>query len=328
MFSNKKNIWLTSSSFLNDTKMISAELSKIVVDHYVFPEDESAIDHSNIKIIKKMASEYFERRTIGFNSFRKDDTWRLRGRKISLVKRKEVGYGFSKTYGFLDTTGTSAGVSSNELKKKALTELLEKNESMLFWYTDKFYGIEIDDVISSIVKSLGLADADIYMFYANELSNAHTVITLCFYDNNLVSSGISCSLVYDKAIEDSLLEAKMLLSVYIGRGFSPIKNLMDKDYQNSVYPYIKEKFLSSTKLTYTPPSVERVIVKDWIKPIDYIGLNIVPMSCKQCIRCCSIALMNCMPYRQNLLSMPTKLILKKFDVLNHLDSDIPDYSLY
>lgn len=328
MFSNKKNIWFTSSSYLDDTKMISAELSKIVVDHYVFPEDESAIDHSNLRIIKKMASEYSERRTIGFNSFMEGNTWRLRGRKIGCIKRKEVGYGLSKTYGFLDTTGTAAGVTSNDLKKKSLTELLEKNESMIFWFTDKFNGIEIDDFIWSIVKSLGLANAEIYMFYANELSNAHTVITLCFYDNNLVSSGISCSLVYRKAIEESLLEAKMLLSVYIGRGFSPIKNLMDKDYQKSVYPYIKEKFLSSTKLTYTPQSVEKVIVKEWIQPIDYIGLNILPMSCGQCIRCCSMALMNCMPYRQNLLSMPRKLILKRFDILNSLDSGIPDYSLY
>ena len=70
-FANKEKFWLNSSIYLNDNSILSAELSKIIINDYVLPEDCSSTALSNYVLFKKTFSEYYERRILGFNSFKK-----------------------------------------------------------------------------------------------------------------------------------------------------------------------------------------------------------------------------------------------------------------
>lgn len=169
LFSGKKRVWKNFSPYLKDTRIISAELSKIIVDHNVFPEDCSAVGKNKELLVKKLFSEYYERRTLGFNSFSKGKTYVISQNDVRQIYRNEIGYGYSNRYGFLDTTGTAAGISTLAMKNTSLCELIEKNECLLFWYTNRYKTIAGSKQLCKIIKKLGMdvPNLEIFSFYMN-----------------------------------------------------------------------------------------------------------------------------------------------------------------
>ncbi len=328
LFSGKKRVWKNFSPYLKDTRIISAELSKIIVDHNVFPEDCSAVGKNKELLVKKLFSEYYERRTLGFNSFSKGKTYVISQNDVRQIYRNEIGYGYSNRYGFLDTTGTAAGISTLAMKNTSLCELIEKNECLLFWYTNRYKTIAGSKQLCKIIKKLGMdvPNLEIFSFYMNELSTAHTVIIFCFYNGNLISTGSSCSEVYDTALKDALLEAKMIMTVYYGRNVTPIKRLRDSLYQQELYKFIQDKYNKGRVLLFEEiKNTAEIILAEWIE-VEFAMIDMISCRCKG-IRCCSKSLINCLPYVEYLERMPNKEVINKYGIYSKLGS-IPECVIY
>lgn len=326
-FANKEKFWLNSSIYLNDNSILSAELSKIIINDYVLPEDCSSTALSNYVLFKKTFSEYYERRILGFNSFKKGITWCLAKDSVITVNRADIGYGYNLNYGFLDTTGTAAGVDFLKMKEKSLSELIEKNESLIFWYTNKALLIDHTPFVTSAIKKVGLSNISVHLFYSNELSSMHTVIALCFYKNTFLASGMECSLNFIDSLYGSLYEAKMILNVYYGRNIYPIKQLKDKQYQICIYKFINNKINNAKILKNIPTTNKKIILSSWIDDIIYVGLDITNFQGVRGIRCLSKKLLNCVPYTKYIKEMPEKAILKKYNILPKLRT-VPAYPLF
>ncbi len=327
LFAGDRKVWKSFSSYTQNINILSAELSKIVINGYVFPEDCGSIDTNKKILFKKLFSEYYERRIIGFNSFKSGKTWMLLGNEADKIERKYIGYGFSNEYGLFDTTGTAAGLCTDNLKIKAMCELIEKNESMLFWYTTCSKKIIIDEYIRNILKKMNMDKMEIYIYYNNELGNLHTIIILCFENGVFLSSGSCCSLSYNHAIEQAILEAKLIKTVYYDRGVFPIEHLKDTSFLLKIFNFINDKNSKLKYLDYIPSEQDTPILKEWIGPLNYAGLEIIPHSRSKSIRCFSKKLINCVPYKENLKKMLDKKIVKKYNIEKMLDV-VPLYPLF
>lgn len=330
LFSDDTKVWKNFSPYLKDTRIISAELSKIIVDRNVFPEDCSAVGKNKVLLVKKLFSEYYERRTLGFNSFSKRQTFVISQEDVTQIHRSEIGYGYSKRYGFLDTTGTSAGNSTLDMKDISLRELIEKNECLLFWYTNRYKTIVKNKQLYQIIRKLGMdvPNLEVFLFYMNELSTAHTVIVFCFYNGILISTGSSCSKKYNTSLRAALLEAKMIMTVYYGRNVVPIDRLRDSLYQKDIYGFIQDKYSQGKKVLFRKiKDTPEIVLAKWIDDVEFVMIDMIRNSRCKGIRCCSKKLINCLPYREYLRYMPDKAVMKKYDIYSKLES-IPECLIY
>lgn len=67
-------------------------------------------------------------------------------------------------------------------------------------------------------------------------------------------------------------------------------------------------------------SNKNIYLKNWIEDIYYTVLNTERYQKFLTIRCFSSSLINCLPTKDNIVKMPNKLIIKKYNILENIDS--------
>lgn len=180
--------------------------------------------HYNV-LLSKMYSEYQERNLIAFKGEAEGECQciNILSPSKKLIRVENISYGPSKSLGFIDTTGTASGNNdSYNVIKKAVSELLEKNELFLFWYMEMGNKLTINSYIYKELKKQNLVQFKNYFYLLRNLSNWPTVIHIIFKNKKLISSGICCNPDINKAILGAISEAKTLY-------------FMDRYQKNSIF---------------------------------------------------------------------------------------------
>src|SRR5699024_1653610 len=122
----------------------------------------------------------------------------------------------------IDTTGVAVHINDQKALQKALEELLEKNVLFLFWYGKKGWKLtsnmhEQHSVYNRIVRD----GYEMMAFLSREFYPLYTVITIVYKKEFIISTGISSSLHYEKALDSAFEEAYLLMwekkyNVFIG----------------------------------------------------------------------------------------------------------------
>lgn len=129
-------------------------------------------------------------------------------KKTKRIKKSRLGFNldFKK---FSDTTGTASSLSSDQLCKKAVTELIEKNALFLFWY-----GNEVKKVPNKYAENLISVNSILekgslqYDLYCVDFGLVHTIISIVREKNgHFYSAGVSGDIFFKNAIKNSLEEA-------------------------------------------------------------------------------------------------------------------------
>lgn len=112
----------------------------------------------------------------------------------------------------IDTTGTAVHINYQYALKKALEELLEKNVLFLFWYGKRGWKLtsnmyEHHPVYKRVFKE----GYEMIAYLSREFSPLYTVITIVYKKHSIISTGISSSLYYEKALDNAFKEAYVLL---------------------------------------------------------------------------------------------------------------------
>lgn len=329
LFKNSKNgIRLLTNHFLNDPYLCSGVLESNVVNQYRFPFDTSSISNSKRITYIKAYNEFLERKMIGHNTFNNNEVPCLNlinGKKL-ILKRSEVGYGYSHKYGIIDTTGSASGKHSEFVKSKCLLELIEKNEVLLLWYKKLGKYVEKNKFLRSYLSKYGFESHEVEVFYSSNISNTHVFIVLVFEDEKIIGSGVSANLSEISALKDSIKEAKLLSTLYRDDESSPYNKLgylTNKEvisYINNLKVTLNSYSLNSYDVQTIP---EKIIIDDWINDLVLVFLSLSKNNNSFTIRCVSTDLLNCIPAKNNIKQSKENKIIKKYAIVKELEN-IPD----
>lgn len=286
--------------------------AKVRKDNYYYPGSGTAISNKQQLTFKKMYSEYLERFLLSIGGYTRNGTY--------------ITYGENIKYGYIDTIGTATGESFTKIINKALRELIEKNELLIFWYSERFNGYKVNfsQFDNKLIKDLNFIANEHHAIALKTFSNYYTVITLSFLDRQLTGCGMSCNFSIEKALHESLLENKLI-------EWQNFKNDCSKFYHN---------IQSENKITYdylimrTKKAKSIISKKDKISHIDII-LNkdipfpeIVLLNKKGNLKTKTIKLVsdffiNCVPNNKNILLSTNQGVFQSININN----DAPDCHL-
>ena len=280
--------------------------SYIINKKYLIPWTVSSIGNSNSIVLKKLYSEYFERILIGFQLGLDNyiDLLYLTTGQFERMMRKQISYGYSDVFGIIDTTGSASGTSNSfDIVKKAVYELLEKNELLLLWYG--FLGEEYIfskyeyDSMLKYFNDLSYITDEIKVFFSSNLSNAICCSVFLFRKKQLTGSGISLRLNSTEALNSAIQEAKNITVVYKNKSYGHYKNLTKYEHLN-IYNHICRISKKNYRLDFDNTS-EELYLKDWLKnDIRLAYLNFCPVSSAKTIKVYSEHLYNCLPNIRNI----------------------------
>lgn len=300
--------------FLNEPKIAYAIFSSLKTDKGNTPADSTAIDITLQKTIIKSYCEHMERRKLAINIGSSDVilAYNYISKDKERILAKNFSYGYNEEYGWNDTTGTAAGYDSSLVIRKAVYELIEKNEMLLFWYKDLGEYVAKDDRIKRMIQNMGFSSERVEVFSSMNLCNRYTFFTICICNNRIISSGVALDDDLERGLMLSLLEARLLEWQNKNNPKSNINQISSGEMQVMI-DFIDDKI---DRLNIFEKSIldKNFGIANWIKEI-YVGLlnkenDYSPIT----VKCISKELFNCMPQKNYILDSKNKKILKEFDI--------------
>ncbi|MGT2910756.1 YcaO-like family protein [Streptococcus cameli] len=305
---NDKCIY-TNLRFINKSKTVVGSIAPIRFGNLEIPAVSSATDNSLNISLCKLFSEFLERNIIGvhYKSKKSILTYDLLNDSSEYMLASDFSYGENGKFNCVDTTGSAAGNDSYEIINKAISELIEKNELLLFWYCRKGKLIENNCLIQDILLKYGLAEFENFLFISNNLSNWPTVIYISFNNKELVTTGICCDKKLSDAIEGAICEGKTLRVMDVLK-CTDIKTKLDVYNFIRNYTSVSETVNQNLKGTL----IHGLMIADWIDDL-YISLfdssnrgKVVTVS--------SSSLIKCIPNNENLTFCSDTYIVKKNNI--------------
>jgi hypothetical protein len=250
---------IPNNIFNNDVyKKSFSRLSSFRINGSIGPDIGNAIDRNKPLSMKKAFSEMVERRSlmVGSNTVSINRAWgfNLIDGSVKQFSSEYTKYSTNLPY-VIDTTGTAANITSYDVIRKAVYELLEKNALFLFWYGrigGKFDHIYIKQ--HKITKTIKKQNKGLKVdSYINLSFSPLKCVFIIIHDNNSVSaSGIG--------LDENLIEAsnKALEEAYLLYWQNNIVNYVDKKIKrNKDYNYlIVENATSSLNYLNKFPELE------------------------------------------------------------------------
>jgi hypothetical protein len=302
-------------NFVDDLNKAFGIFGSIKQGNKLTPFTPCAIDPSKYTAFKKLYQEYLERFRMGVNAIKDEYTYSLDilNSKIYKKNRELFGYGYNEEYGLVDTTGTSSGCFSEKLKEKAVFELVEKNEAMLFWYTGKGFVVKHDKKVESLINKVGLSSYEVLIFAVNEIVNIYTIIVVTFKGQEIISVGVSLKKKFMDSLNTALMECRLLEMFYDGLRKSFRYKLSKKEHRN-IYEFINLLTDSLNSMEPIYNDFDKVIFKPWMTSLELVVLNTNKYQDFLTIRCVSKDLLNCVANHSIILNSLDKKVLKQYSI--------------
>lgn len=281
------------------------------------PNTPSAIDKSMVISYKKMMNEYLERTRIAHNC---TSTCRyslsISNQTIKPIIDSFLNYGFNNELGYIDTTGTASGSNSQSVKEKALLELLEKNEAMIFWFKGLGKVMKGSIELEQLIDSIGFDSDEVLIYSTNNIINIKTLIVILINKGKVVATGVSCHTNEFKALINALREAKLIESIHMDERLNLYDRLLSEKEHFEIIKYLEEITLKMDKFTINDlnQNDKKIILPEWLKDVNYVVLNNNEYQDFITIRCYSRDLFNCVSQKKRISMQNTKMVLRIFSI--------------
>lgn len=321
-FCDNKNFGIVESIFLNNKYIGYGFFDSLKTKYGITPKDSTSIDSCKETVIIKLINEHLERKRMGIGLINSKDVLAFNYITKSVYKYplKYFSYGYNEKYGFVDTTGSASGYNSNMLINKSISEIIEKNEMLLFWYSKLGKVIKIDEYIYSKFNLMNFISNEFYIFYNKNISNLHTYFIILFNNKKITSSGVSSHLNPKIALDNALYEAKLLEWQNYMNPKSPLNDIKVNEYID-IYDYVNHLKYSLNEVNNKEikDSGNNIIISNEIKSLDIIILNgIFTKKSYTTVKCCSEYLMCCLPRKKYIKKKNNDSILKKLNNINNI----------
>lgn len=317
--SYKDNYTMSDDLYLKNTKVSLGSISAILLSKNLVPYASSSAAEDKGTSIMKMYSEHLERSNIGFmyKQSSKLEKFDLISNEISTVPKNQLSYGPSNMHGYVDTTGSASRPdNSNVLIKKAVSELIEKNELFLFWYLNRGEKISGDNLmVKDALEKYGMSSYQNYLFKSTNLSSWPTIICVSYKNDQILSTGICCNENERVAIEGAVCESKILktLNSYKYNDLYRFDSITNRSIQNFLHSYNEEPTNNkySIKLKKYNLSLNKSIEDLSISLISPIAGNKGKI-----VSAFSSSLIKCLPTKKNLKYCMNVPIIKSSNMKN------------
>lgn len=298
---------VTTNVQRNVNKVAYCNSFRLLQNEYYVPNTGCAIDRSNKLAILKSYNEFLERFRLGIGGFDRNNIY--------------ITYGNNYDYGVIDTTGTASGKISRNLIYKSSTELIEKNEIFLFWYTKSpFFIVEQNNETKSLIESLNFIAESHMIFCLRNISNVYTILSLSFKEDMLTGCGVAADLDFNIALKKSILENKLIeWQNYKNPNSDFYLNAKNKKVEIINFLNSKVKQNNRILLNKKREKENEIIFESWISNLEivFLGKNISDNI--KTIKMVSKDLLNCLPSNKNIQLSRKQTIIKSFNIINKLD---------
>ena len=314
IFANKESFGVADSIFLKDKKIAYLNLCRVATPYGTTIGTATSISDNKKICLKKSYSEYLERFSLGIPMGNVQLVKSVDFIQKKIVEEEKRNYGYGDTiYGHNDTTGTATGISSLKVIKKAICELIEKNECLCFWYGDVGKRIPICNDIEQEIRSYNFISEKVFLYVIREVSNYPTVIALGIKDNRLIATGVSCTDKLAKSIKQSLEELRVIEWQQFQNKQSAFYNYSDVEYSQIMKRiYEKEEHLGVYHYEEYNKKAEEMRFADWIKNVRIKVIYADEKLGLKTVKCISEDLLSALPIHENIRKETNKKIVKKY----------------
>lgn len=298
-----------------ERKLFYINGNKIKKGNYYNPSDGTSISTTKELAMKKSYSEYLERFLLGVGGF--------------TAEGKYISYGKTSAYGYIDTTGTATGIESCQILKKALSELIEKNELFFLWYTDigERLNVELSNEQKQLIKSLNFRADEHLCLATRNLSNYYTVITISLYKRQITGCGISCNQTIEEAVKKSIIENKIIEWQNYQNEDSRFYQSVPKD-KEKIYDFIFSK-IEKRNSYHCEEGIDNLIQKKLMLNKDIPFPEVVILNGKnnhknnvKTIKLVSKHLLNCLPSKRLIR------LSKKQKIISNIDYNATEFDCF
>lgn len=209
----RENFFVSNTKYLSKWTSVIGTITSYKDENNIMPSNSSASTSSYTKAIKRFYSEHLDRLSLAgvYKSCETILAFDICRDEFLKVKAKDLSFGISTWKMYIDTTGVATHPNSSKLcVKKALSELIEKNDLFYFWYLKFGARVTITAEIESWIKKLGLGYLNIYLYKSNYHSSWTTIICFAFKEEHLRATGIACDESFIESIVSALNETRII----------------------------------------------------------------------------------------------------------------------
>lgn len=314
LFVNKERYGIARNVFLNQSYIGYLNLCKVKTKHGVSIGDATSRDVDKLVCIKKCYSEYLERFSLGICIGMKDTVQSINIIDNSICNSQKDLFAYGDTsYGHNDTTGTATGADSCIVIKKAVCELIEKNDVLCFWYSDCGIVVTLSEMQYHKISECNFISNEFYCFMVEEISNYPTLIIMCFRDRKLLATGVSCNRTIEEALDGAIQEAKIMEWQQFNNDLSSFSKFSIFEHETIYCETVRKAKIMKNKGGYGDEKASNKIkLKSWIKNIE---VNVIYSDEKRglkTIKCVSNELMSSIPVIENIALCKNKEIIQRY----------------
>lgn len=322
LFTNKKQFGVTSNINLNSYHIAYSNLSIVKTPLGYTVGSSTSIADTKELAIKKVYSEYLERFSLGINVSSLTEIKAIHAITKTICSEQAgfFAYGDSK-YGHSDSTGTASGTNSLAIERKAILELIEKNDCLCFWYSNIGVRLNLAE-FEEYIKHLNFISTNFRAYVVSEISNYYSVIFIGFHNGKMLCNGIACSNNIINACTTAIQEAKTIEWQQYSNPQSSIFGL-SKKYNQAVME--KLNLLDSKAFKYRASdfsTVDDLHLAGWVKDLKIALIGIDSKLGLKSIKCISNDLISCVPTMQNIEKYTNKTVVKKYYIDRSVDCSI------
>lgn len=321
-----ENVYISDLTYLDKYVTGLSSIYTIHRENKELPYTTSAQGKNLNQLMKKLYSELSERIGFGCYSFMNKNTHILNLNNLGFrnCSTNKLGLGQNEIFGSMDTTGTAAGNKSEKVVKKAVFELLEKNELYLFWYLNNGTRLEIDKPIELFLKRQGMDKFENYFFEVQYLSVYSTIIYIAILKDHIVATGISCANYKYEALKNAIAEAKVVYMFNLRResfflDYSEDKHKQACDFvrnNNFINNRLKAKKIEKHSLFNFKLSCEIENLSIYLNC--FFNMEKSP----KIVSAVSTTLLKCAPFKDNIMMSKSNIFLKRHpcpELASHVD---------
>ena len=322
LFTNKINYGISEEIFLRSMYKAYINFASVKTNLGDTPGNATSISSNKIIALKKCYSEFLERYSLGIsiNSEKIIQSFEYINRDCINEKEKHFSYG-NTSLGHSDTTGTAAGLYSEDIIKKGLCEIIEKNDLLCFWYGNCGYEIKYNILNTDFINKYGFIADYIRLFVVKEVSNFPTVVAVGFKNEKLITTGICCAQNIFDAIRGAVHEAKIIEWQQYNNSesiFNRISTRNSKDIINR----LSRKCLSVYQAQEYDSESKSIIFSEWVKSVRIKEIFFDTKYGLKVIKIVSNELINSVPTMSNVKTCLNKEIVKRYYKNQYLDCPI------
>lgn len=314
LFMNKERYGVSRNIFLDQSYIGYLNLCKVKTKLGVSIGDATSRDADKIVCIKKCYSEYLERFSLGICIGKKDTVQAINivDNYIGIRQKELFSYG-DTSYGHNDTTGTATGVDSCIIIKKAVCELVEKNDVLCFWYNNCGKVISLSEAQYHKISKCNFISNEFYCFMVKEISNYPTLIIMCFKDRKLLATGACCNRTEEEAFDGAIDEAKIMEWQQFNNDLSSFSQFSTLEHETIYFETVRKAQAMKSKYNYEDEKLnDKIELKRWIKNIE---VNVIYADEKRglkTVKCVSKELLSSVPVKENIILCKNKEVVRRY----------------